>query len=43
MDERYTVGTSGQAADVRYACYGGGNLFETNPNDVNQRPDFGDY
>jgi len=41
-DKRYLGGLSGRPEDVRYACYGGGNYYEVNPNDVNRRPDYGD-
>ncbi|KAH0610436.1 uncharacterized protein H6S33_011963 [Morchella sextelata] len=42
MDDRYTEGTSGNANDVRYMYYGGGNKVEVDPNNVDARPDFGD-
>jgi alpha-glucosidase (family GH31 glycosyl hydrolase) len=42
-DDRYTKGTSGLPKDVRYVCYGGGNKYEVDPNDVGSRPDFGDH
>lgn len=43
MDNRYTNNQSGDAHDVRYVCYGGGVKYEKDPNDVNGRPDYGDY
>lgn len=43
FDKRYLEGTNGRAEDVRYVCYGGGNYYEVDPNDVNRRPDFGDH
>jgi hypothetical protein len=42
MDQRYTKGTTGNAKDVRYVNYGGGHLYEIDPNDPNHRPDYGD-
>lgn len=43
MDDRYTKGTNGSSNDVRYVCYGGGNKYEVDPNNVDRRPDFGDH